>query len=387
MERTYKKTHPWIDYELDLRRASHKLWLLLGEAKSKCEHIAGAPLLPEAASELYAVYLAKGALATTAIEGNTLTEQEVRQRIEGKLQLPPSKDYLGQEIDNIIEASNRIAKQIIKEGKTEFSPDRIKEFNHLILRNLPLEEDVVPGEIRKHSVVIGRYRGAPAEDCEFLLKQLCDWLNESSVPKDDDYKIVYEILKAIVAHIYIAWIHPFGDGNGRTARLIEFQLLLCAGVPAAASHLLSNHYNLTRSEYYRQLDIISKTKNIFSFIEYALQGFVDQLREQIELIKEQQLQVHWINYIHERFRDKDSKADVRRRHLIIDLSNFAEPVPLSKVSHISPRLAEEYAKKSDKTIKRDIILLEDMGLVEQTKKGVRAKKELMAAFLSPTIAE
>lgn len=53
---------------------------MLGEAASKCEHIAGVPLRPSVAQELHRLYLAKGALATTAIEGNTLTENEVLQR-------------------------------------------------------------------------------------------------------------------------------------------------------------------------------------------------------------------------------------------------------------------------------------------------------------------
>jgi Fic family protein len=86
---------------------------------------------------------------------------------------------------------------------------------------------------------------------------------------------VYAILKAVVAHLYLAWIHPFGDGNGRTARLVEFQILLSSGVPSPAAHLLSNHYNQTRSEYYRQLDRASKSGGeLAPFIEYGARGFV-----------------------------------------------------------------------------------------------------------------
>ncbi len=66
--RTYEKTHPWITFNLDLRQASSRLWLLLGEAQSKCEHLANAPVLPEDADFFYSLYLAKGVLATTAIE-------------------------------------------------------------------------------------------------------------------------------------------------------------------------------------------------------------------------------------------------------------------------------------------------------------------------------
>lgn len=57
--------------------------MLAGEAVFKCDHLAGVALNPDAARELMNVYLAKGALATTAIEGNTLTEAEARKRVDG----------------------------------------------------------------------------------------------------------------------------------------------------------------------------------------------------------------------------------------------------------------------------------------------------------------
>lgn len=385
--RTYEETHKWITFRLDLRRASHRLWMLLGEAQSKSVHIAGVPLLPRVAREMHKVFLAKGALATTAIEGNTLTEEDVLKRLEGKLELPPSKQYLGQEIDNIIEACNTIAERILGDDPTDVCVQNVKDYNALVLRNLTLADEVVPGQIREHSVVVGTYRCAPPEDCEYLLGRLCDWLNtEFKAPEGQE--IAYGILRAIIAHIYLAWIHPFGDGNGRTARLIEFQILLSSGVPDTAAHLLSNHYNQTRTEYYRQLDRAHGSGgDILEFIEYALQGFVDGLSEQIELIRAQQMAVHWVNYVHDRFRNQDRPPAQRRRRLVLDLSQQQQPVPISELRLISPRIAEAYASRTAKTIQRDVNLLERMGLVEKTPEGVRARTEIMWAFLPRTRLE
>ncbi len=379
---TYKETHPWITFQLDLREMEYHTWLELGNAQSKCSHIAGVPLLPEIAKRLHHIFLAKGVLATTAIEGNTLTEEEVQKRISGELKLPPSREYLGKEIDNVVEACNKIANDILRGEPTDLSVSNIKEYNRLILKNLPLDEDVVPGEIRLYSVGVGRYRGAPAENCEYLLNELCTWLNDGFIAPKEEYKISFGILKAILAHLYLAWIHPFGDGNGRTARLIEFQILLSVGVPSTAAQLLSNHYNKTRNEYYRQLDMSSKSGgNIMPFIQYALEGFIDGLVEQIELIKMQQLHVHWINFIHDSFRDLNSATDLRRRQLVLDLTNQTEPVPINELRHISPLIAEAYVGKTLKTIQRDINKLVKMQLIEKTKKGIRVKRELMLAFL------
>ena len=110
--RIFERTHPWISFRIDLRQAAPSLWLLLGEAVSKCEHIAGVPLRPATAQSLHQLYLAKGALATTAIGGNTLTEQEVLAHLQGKLRLPPSKEYLGQEVDNIVAAVKSITERL-----------------------------------------------------------------------------------------------------------------------------------------------------------------------------------------------------------------------------------------------------------------------------------
>jgi hypothetical protein len=151
---SYDQTHPWISFRFDFSPATPQLWLLLGEAQSKCEHIAGVPLRPNVAKELHQLYLAKGVLATTAIEGNTLSEEQVLKHIQGQLKLPPSQSYLAQEIDNIIEACNAITK-VPRPEEMGISALQIKAFNFLILKDLQLEEGVVPGEYRTRSVLIG----------------------------------------------------------------------------------------------------------------------------------------------------------------------------------------------------------------------------------------
>ena len=137
--------------------------MLIGEAMSKCQHIAGVPLLPAIAQRLYLVYLSKGVHATTSIEGNTLSEGQVRQRIEGKLDLPKSQEYLGKDIDNIIQACNNIREELQSSPEMGITTDRILDFNRLVLRDADTEAGVVPGEFRKHSVGVMGYRGPPGK--------------------------------------------------------------------------------------------------------------------------------------------------------------------------------------------------------------------------------
>lgn len=363
--RSYEETHDWIDFSLDMRCFSHSLWMLLGEAQSKCEHLAGVPLRPTTARDLHGVYLSKGVHATTSIEGNTLTEDEVRQRVEGTLKLPDSRAYLGQEVDNIIGACNLVTDKLRRAEVMELDPATVSAFNYLVLDGLEVDEDTVPGRTRRHTVAVGKYLAPPAQDVDYLVERLCKWLNGSDFVETEDFDMAFvkTVVKAVLAHLYIAWVHPFGDGNGRTARLIEFLILVGSGrVPTPAAHLMSNHYNLTRDRYYRELENASATGNVCDFIEYAVEGFVDGLREQIVTVQEQQISVTWENFVHRSFSsDPDTPATRRRKHLVLDLP--IEGASKGELRRVSPRVAEDYAKKGSKTLTRDINALLKMGLV------------------------
>lgn len=381
--RTYEKTHPWITFRLNLQKAPPSLWICLGEARSKCGHLSGVPLKPEIARILHQVYLAKGIHATAAIEGNTLSERQVLERMRGKRVVGESQRYLEQETDNILEAANSLLEEIEESGVTPITSQRIKSFNETILKNLELDEGVIPGKYREYTVGVMDYEAPSWQDCDHLMNRLCDWLNgEDFASQQSDDALIYGIIKSVVAHLYLAWIHPFGDGNGRTARLLEVKFLMEAGVPSAAAHLLSNHYNRTRTEYYRRLSEASKNGgDITNFLLYATKGLVDQLREQLDIVRRQQWGVAWQNFIYERFGSEKTPSDKRQIALLLDLSKEEKYIAKNKIKELSPRLATLYADKTFKTLTRDLNKLEDMGFLEITPEGVRAKKELILAFL------
>jgi len=389
LKRKYLSTHAWITFQLELGRIGPLFWMLLGEAQSKCHHIASAPLKPDIADALHHLYLAKGVLGTSAIEGNTLTEDEVRRHLEGRLELPKSKEYLRREVDNIIKVCRSIATSMHTDDFVRITVDELKQMNRLVLEGLELADNITPGEIPLHNVTVGRYLGAPREDCDYLLARLCDWLNDTKLFEGEDgWQVAEGIVKAIMAHLYLAWIHPFGDGNGRTARLLEFKILLASGVPTPAAHLLSNFYNETRSKYYLKLDKASKSKDgVGEFFLYAIQGLVDGLHAQLELIQAQQLETAWQNHVHEQFHNKRTAAETRRRHLLLDLSIASGgKAKISSLRTLTPRLAEQYTGKTQKTVSRDLSELEGMGLLARHGDSVRARKELVLQFL-PMVRE
>jgi Fic family protein len=389
-ERAFLESHRWIRFELDLREMPWLFWEQIGEARSKCLHIETTPIPPGVAAELSSLYLAKGALATTAIEGNTLSEEQALEATEGQLRLPMSQEYQGREIENIITACRQIEAEVMEERAFEITPEGLARLNSLVLDGLELEEGVVAGRVREDSVVVGNvYRGAPAEDCEFLVERLCEWLNGEDFAGRGEgrEKFMRAFLRAVLAHIYIAWIHPFGDGNGRTARLVEFGVLTAAGVPAISAQLLSNHYNATRDAYYRQLNRASRSGGeLTDFLSYAAEGFVDGLQEQLDRVRQVNYNSAWREYVDELFAGRSSAAWRRRRELVLSLPTKAA-VRRAEIARLTPELAALYAGKQAKTVTRDLNALEEMGLIERSAEGVRAKSEVMLGFLPPAVAE
>lgn len=393
--RAYEHSHPWISFTVDLRPAAPRVWSLLGQAVAGCRQVAGAALPPPQAAEMYRLYLSRGARATTAIEGNTLSEAQVRARLDGQLDLPLSQEYLGREVGNILEACERIRQQIHGGDAPRLSPDLVADYNRRVLAGLEehLDEGVVAGEIPRHRVAVAGYQGAPRSDCLHLLARMCEWLEQepagSPFPHAPDNRIAVGLLQAILAHLYLAWIHPFGDGNGRTARLVEFMLLARSGVPAPTAHLLSNHYNQTRAEYYRQLDRSSRANagrgDPLEFLCYALQGFMDGVREQCAYVGRVQLAIAWEHLVYETFHAEPSTgANARRRMLVLALGAAEHPVPKSAIVDLTPALTRAYAVKTAKTLTRDLNWLLDRDLVLRGAHGYRARVERMHSFQPAT---
>lgn len=366
------------------------IYYMLGECNSLIKAITNTAIRPEYLKTLHSIALIKGAQATTAIEGNTLSIEDIEKIQQGN-KLPPSKEYLQTEVENILEAFNNILKQVVVGKKTMLiNPELIQNFHKMVGKNLGKHFEAVPGKFRNNNVVVGSYKAPDNKDVEKLVNNLCNWMRvEFKYEKDQTF--IEAVIQAIVTHIYIAWIHPFSDGNGRTARLLEFYLLLRAGVPDIASHVLTNFYNITRSEYYRQIETSTKNRDITNFITYAIQGFRDGLNEVMETIQENQLLITWRNYIFGIFEEKMTagktrQANKRRRNLILELPHdkyLAADVILNSKSWI----IKDYSVLSERSFQRDLDELVELGLLDKNKNGYRAKIELLKKFMALQLAK
>jgi hypothetical protein len=108
---------------------------------------------------------------------------------------------------------------------------------------------------------------------------------------------------------------------------------------------------------------------------------VDGLKEQLAYIRKLQMDVAWVNYVHEILGRSNTKAAARQKHLLLDLSDREEPVDVSEIDCISPRVAKAYAGMNPRTWVRDVEILGERKLVIREGKTIRANKALISQFL------
>lgn len=371
----------WIKFKVDLERMGPAFWMTLGEARSKCDHLLNVPLPPEYAERLHRLALTKGIHATTAIEGNTLSEDEVAAIIRRHSETMTGSSYREQEVQNAIAAYNATLHRLEIGERPTLTPWLIKEFNRQVLVDLDLAEEVRPGKIRKHSVVVGPYRAPDWEKCEALLERMCDWINSDQFAGEGPMRIPIAIIRASLAHLYLAWIHPFGDGNGRTARLCEYLVLVTSGIPTSAAHLISNHCNDTREEYYRQLKFASESGgDVTRFLSYCASGFVEGLQKQLAVVYERQFRQAWSDHVAANAPGRVLTA--ARRSLAAQALFGLGFVPRDKIANLSTDLARTYANAGGKTIARDLQELVNAGLLEEKDSTFRARSETLLTLLS-----
>jgi Fic family protein len=213
-------------------------------------------------TELRKLNKIKSIRASLAIEGNTLSEEQVTAILENKRVIGPSKEIL--EVQNAIEVYN-LANQL-----DPFSEDDYLNAHNLLMKGL-MEH---PGRYRTKSVgvVHGKelaHLGPPAWNVPHLMRQLFSYLKNG----DDNL-----LIKSCIFHYEMEFIHPFFDGNGRMGRLWQTVLLMQVN-PVFEFLPLEKAIKDSQDEYYQVLGESDKAGLSTRFIEYSLEKILFSLNE------------------------------------------------------------------------------------------------------------
>ncbi len=305
-----------------------------------------------------------------------------------KRPIPASPEYQVREVENVVSAYNWVLAEIGAGRPPVLTPALIADFNRMVLEGLDdLDDHGVLGELRKKSVVVGPYRAPDFEECEELLVQMCDWLNGPAFAGEGPMRLPTAVVRASLAHLYLAWIHPFGDGNGRTARLCEYLVLVTSGVPTSAAHLISNHCNDTRDEYYRQLrDASESGGDVSGFLQYCAEGFVAGLTDQLQFVYDHQVRLTWNEHVAEQVTGRDVEMR-HRRSLIANALLGRGVVSKRELPRLTPDLAAAYLTWGAKTLTRDLNELVSLDLLVERDGGYAAREEVLLNLLPLVVEE
>ncbi|MFT6746485.1 MAG: Fic family protein [Glaciecola sp.] len=196
--------------------------------------------------------------STLAIEGNTLTEDEVTRLIDNKRVKGPKNEII--EVLNAVEVYNQLP------DFNPYSEPSFKKAHKLLMSNLLLKDG---GKYRSQGVGVGKHIAPPYGMVPELMKTLFKDLKESKLP---------EIVKSCIFHYEHLFIHPYIDGNGRMGRLWQ-TLILVNFDPIFEFIPIENFIKNSQSKYYTALRESDVKGSSTMFIEFMLSVISDGLIE------------------------------------------------------------------------------------------------------------
>jgi Fic family protein len=290
---------------------------------------------------------------STHIEGTQLTLEQSEKILMGKPAGEVRPDDR-QELLNYREAMDFVSKYL--DEKSEITEELIKEIHRTLVKEVR-GGTLEPGRYRKvQNYVVNSLTGEviytppPPEKVPALMKELVEWLNSE--------KDIHPVLVAGIAQYKFVEIHPFLDGNGRTARVLCTLLLYKNGYDFKRLFSLSEFYDKDRRRYYEAIRSVKENDmDLTRWLEYFVEGLKTQMLEvkakgELAIKKEVVL-------------EKAEKLDLNERQLKavryvvergkISISTFKSLVP----------------EVSEKTLYRDLQGLVGRGLLKEVgeKKG------------------
>jgi Fic family protein len=325
----------------------------IAEAKGIIERT---KLLPKHELRLKRQAMIRMSHSSTAIEGNVLDIRQVEALYANKKIDAPARDVY--EVQNYINALKFIEK-FVKSQKTITEKVLLKIHSLVTNKTLPKEQS---GYFREGPVYVVKrrlgfpdevvYTGPKAINVPQLSAELIEWINKSEKEETSPVIVVG------IAHLEIAAIHPFNDGNGRTARVLATLIFYKRGYDFRHLFALEDYYNKDLPSYYKAINVGKKyeerrTDNT-SWLEYFVEGF----KEEIMNVKNQVASLA-LKKIDKSIQSKIYLTEKQQK--IIDFIDQMGKIAVSDVVDI--------LKAPQRTAQLELQKLKKLGIIKQVGKG------------------
>lgn len=219
------------------------------------------------------------AISSSQMEGANTTRKKAKEMIQ-KEQKPKNKS------EQMIMNNFITMKHIVQHKNEAITPENIL-YIHKLISNRTLNNNEDEGRFRDndevyvvdHSTSEVVHTPPPKKELEELIKALCVFCN------NDSANFIHPIVKGCIVHFMIGWIHPFTDGNGRTARALFYWYMLKQGYWLTEYLSISRIIKDTKGQYEKAYLYTEVDENDLSyFITYhikTMEKAFDALKEYI----------------------------------------------------------------------------------------------------------
>jgi Fic family protein len=329
---------------------TNKIVKNLVDIASAREVILNSYLIPKWEVSLRKDALIRATHASTAIEGNPLTIEEVSQLAGGRKVMAARKAEV--EVLNYLRVLEKIEKYKEKEKITEKNILKLhKDISREILENPEYE-----GRYRELQVYVGNrvtgkvvFMPPTPEEVPGLMNEFVEWLNSK------DSSQVDPVVVAGVSHYEFVRIHPFVDGNGRTARALATLILYLREFDIKRFFALDDYYDSDRNSYYEALDSVDpETLDLTRWLEYFTDGVLISIMKVKEKVLRLSLEKH----------RKESKGQIpltERQMTIIEYLQKNGKITAGDVAKMYKITRQAALKELNKLVKLEIIRLQGKG--------------------------
>ena len=290
------------------------------------------------------------AIASSQIEGAAITTQAAKKMLREKRRPQNASEQM------IV--NNYNAMRLIKSLKDkELTREIILEVHREITRNTT-DDHTYEGRFRDTDDIVvsdrysddESYKPIGSDKIERTMKELCDYVNNEEV-------FVHPLVKAMIIHFLIAYIHPFVDGNRRLARSLFYWYLLKKGYWIVEYLSLSKAIEKDKPKYYRSY-LLSETdeNDLTYFIKFNLEKMKEALEDFIGHVE------------HKRKEQREYEQKVsgnlllpmRQQMIIMDAMRSGESFSIYEI--------QSKYQVTYQTARTDVMHLEELGMIEKTGK-------------------
>ncbi len=331
-------------------RYTDKIVKNLVDIASAREAVLNSYLIPKWEVSLRKDALIRASHASTAIEGNPLTIEEVSMLAHGRKVLASRKAEL--EVLNYLKVLEKIEKF---QQKGRINSKNILKLHKYISKDI-LEKPEYEGRYRELQVYVGNNKTGdvifmpPTPDkVPGLMNEFLKWVNSEDAKKLDP------VMVAGISHYEFVRIHPFVDGNGRTARSLATLILYLREFDIKRFFALDDYYDSDRKSYYNALDSVDPdTIDITKWLDYFTDGVLISIAKVKEKVLRLSLEKH----------KRDSKGQVsltERQMKIIENLQKNGKITTGEVAKMFGVTRQAALKELSKLVEPEIIKLEGKG--------------------------